>query len=158
MSLNIQKLSKLSMLLISICHQNYQYTYIYCLSSFFPSLYEEVEFLLSWVDTMSWVLEFRCLQGEGSAKLYHPPWLVCSKDQCKNISSSSNTGAEKGNGSEGTWQIGELLLLSHFSCSQLCTTPQMAAHQAPPSLGFSRQEYWNGLPFPSPMHESEKSK
>ena len=29
----------------------------------------------------------------------------------------------------------------------------MAAHQAPPSLGFSRQEQWNGLLFPSPMHE-----
>ena len=28
----------------------------------------------------------------------------------------------------------------------------MAAHQPPPSLGFSRQEYWSGLPFPSPMH------
>ena len=28
----------------------------------------------------------------------------------------------------------------------------MAAHQAPPSLGFSRQEHWSGLPFPSPMH------
>ena len=34
----------------------------------------------------------------------------------------------------------------------------MAAHQAPPSLGFSRQEHWSGLPFPSPMHESEKGK
>ena len=34
----------------------------------------------------------------------------------------------------------------------------MAAHQAPPFLGFSRQEYWSGLPFPSPMHESEKWK
>ena len=31
----------------------------------------------------------------------------------------------------------------------------MAAHQASPSLGFSRQEHWSGLPFPSPMHESE---
>ena len=31
----------------------------------------------------------------------------------------------------------------------------MAAHQAPLSLGFSRQEHWSGLPFPSPMHESE---
>ena len=31
----------------------------------------------------------------------------------------------------------------------------MAAHQAPPSLGFSRQEQWRGLPFPPPMHESE---
>ena len=34
----------------------------------------------------------------------------------------------------------------------------MAAHQAPPSPGFSRQEHWSGLPFPSPMHESEKWK
>ena len=34
----------------------------------------------------------------------------------------------------------------------------MAAHQAPPSLGFSRQEHWSGLPFSSPMHESEKWK
>ena len=34
----------------------------------------------------------------------------------------------------------------------------MAAHQAPPSLGFSRQEHWSGLPFPSPVHESEKWK
>ena len=40
-----------------------------------------------------------------------------------------------------------LLLLSHFSRVQLCTTPDMAAHQAPPSLGFSRQEYWSGLPL-----------
>ena len=51
-----------------------------------------------------------------------------------------------------------LLLLSHFSCVRLCATPEMAAHQAPPSLGFSRQEHWSGLPFPSPMHESEKWK
>ena len=34
----------------------------------------------------------------------------------------------------------------------------MAAHQAPLSLGFSRQEHWSGLPFPSPRHESEKWK
>ena len=34
--------------------------------------------------------------------------------------------------------------------------PEMAAHQAPPSLGLSRQEYWNELPFPSPVHGSEK--
>ena len=34
----------------------------------------------------------------------------------------------------------------------------MAAHQAPPSLEFSRQEHWSGLQFPSPMQESEKWK
>ena len=51
-----------------------------------------------------------------------------------------------------------LLLLSHFSHVRLCATPQTAAHQAPQSLGFSRQERWSGLPFPSPIHESEKWK
>ena len=49
-----------------------------------------------------------------------------------------------------------LLLLSRFSRIRLCATPEMAAHQAPLSLGFSRQEHWSGLPFPSPKHESEK--
>ena len=44
--------------------------------------------------------------------------------------------------------------LSHFSRVRLCAAPQTAAHQAPLSLGFSRQEHWSGLPFPSPMHES----
>ena len=42
-----------------------------------------------------------------------------------------------------------LLLLSRFSRVRLCVTPLTAAHQAPPPLGFSRQEYWSGLPFPS---------
>jgi len=49
-------------------------------------------------------------------------------------------------------------VLSRFSRVRLCVTPQTAAHQAPPSLGFSRQEHWSGLPFPSPMHENEKWK
>ena len=48
-----------------------------------------------------------------------------------------------------------LLLLTHFSRVRRCATPWAAAHQAPPSLGFSRQEHWSGLPFPSPMQESE---
>ena len=48
------------------------------------------------------------------------------------------------------------MLLSRFSRVRLCVTPEMAAHQAPPSLGFSREEHWSGLPFPSPMQESEK--
>ena len=39
-----------------------------------------------------------------------------------------------------------LLLLSSFSRVQLCATPETAAHQALPSLGFSRQEHWSGLP------------
>ena len=38
-------------------------------------------------------------------------------------------------------------VLSHV---QLFVTPWTVAHQAPLSVGFSRQEYWSGLPFPSP--------
>ena len=59
-------------------------------------------------------------------------------------------------GHQGGTLVLLLLLLSRFSRVRLCAIPEMAAHQAPPSLGFSRQEHWSGLPFPSPMHESEK--
>ena len=51
-----------------------------------------------------------------------------------------------------------LLLLSRVSRVRLCATPSTEAHPALPSLGFSRQEHWSGLPFPSPMHENEKWK
>ena len=45
------------------------------------------------------------------------------------------------------------------SCPTLCD-PRDGSPRGPhpPSLGFSRQEHWSGLPFPSPMHESEKRK
>ena len=48
------------------------------------------------------------------------------------------------------------LLLSRFSHVQLYVTPQTVAHQISVSLGFSRQEHWSGLPFPSPVRKSEK--
>ena len=58
------------------------------------------------------------------------------------------------------WQLEKrsllLLVLSLFGRVRLWVTPETVAHQAPPSLGFSRQEHWSGLPFPSPMHEIEK--
>ena len=43
-------------------------------------------------------------------------------------------------------KVKSLSRVQHF------VTPWTVAHQAPPSMGFSRQEYWNGLPFPSPGH------
>ena len=52
------------------------------------------------------------------------------------------------------WKV-KVKSLSH---AWLLATPWTAAHQAPPSLGFSRQEHWSGLPFPPPVHESEKWK
>ena len=44
-----------------------------------------------------------------------------------------------------------LLLLSHLSRVRLLATPWTAAYQAPPSVGFSRQQYWSGVPLPSPF-------
>ena len=48
------------------------------------------------------------------------------------------------------------VLLGGFSHVRVFAILWTLAYQAPPSMGFSRQEYWSGLPFPSPMHESEK--
>ena len=48
--------------------------------------------------------------------------------------------------------------MKSLSFVQLFEAPRTVAYQAPPSMGFSRQEYWSGLPFPSPVHESEKGK
>ena len=48
------------------------------------------------------------------------------------------------------WKV-KVKLLSRV---QLLATPWTAAHQAPPSMGFSRQEYWSGVPLPSPKWDS----
>ena len=45
-----------------------------------------------------------------------------------------------------------------LSCVRLFTTPWTAAYQAPPSMGFSRQEYWSGVPLPSPNNGWQKAK
>ena len=88
-------------------------------------------------------------------------WLVPSED-CKNIFLASLPDLS------GCWQslvyLGLLIycsscsipgsldslvcVLSHFSRVQLFVTLWTIAHQAPLSVGFSRQEYWNGLPYP----------
>ena len=47
------------------------------------------------------------------------------------------------------YSVSLLLLLSRGV--RLLVTPWTAAHQAPPSMGFSRQEYWSGVPLPSPF-------
>ena len=49
-----------------------------------------------------------------------------------------------------------LLLLSCFSCVRLCATPWTAAYKAPPSVGFARQEYWSGVPLPSPSMQETR--
>ena len=52
------------------------------------------------------------------------------------------------------WKV-KVKLLSHV---WLLATPRTAAYQAPPSLGFSRQEYWSGVPLPSPTSSLEATK
>ena len=69
---------------------------------------------------------------------------------------------------QGTWaSVTEAHRLSSYSFkalevkvkslsrARLFVTPWTAAYQAPPPVGFSRQEDWSGLPFPSPMQKSE---
>ena len=53
--------------------------------------------------------------------------------------------------------LNSMCMLSHFSRVQLSATQWTMAHQAPLSMGFSRQEYWSGLPFPSPVIKYEVS-
>ena len=50
----------------------------------------------------------------------------------------------------------KIVKVKSFSRVRLFVTPWTVAYQAPQSMEFSRQEYWSGLPFPSPVHESEK--
>ena len=52
------------------------------------------------------------------------------------------------------WKVNVKLL----SCVRLFAIPWTAAHQAPPSMGSSRQEYWNGVPLPSPNNTLSKYK
>ena len=52
------------------------------------------------------------------------------------------------------WKV-KVKLLSHV---RLLATPWTTAYQAPPSTGFSRQEYWSGVPLPSPMASARTSK
>ena len=87
-------------------------------------------------------------------RIVEKPWVCVCKGYVK---------FEGENNSTIIWTLSPckcdlLLLLSCFSRIRLCATPETAAHQAPPSLGLSKQEHWSGLPFPSPRHESEKGK
>ena len=70
-------------------------------------------------------------------------FLIVSTSARRRLSSSSTR----------SWQapaVRALLLLSRFGRVRLCATPQTAAHQAPPCVGFSGQEHWRGLPCEGP--------
>ena len=52
--------------------------------------------------------------------------------------------------SKGPYSQHFMQKVKSLSCVQLSATPWTVAYQVPLSMGFSRQEYWSGLPFPSP--------
>ena len=89
--------------------------------------------------------------------------LPCIKEiPSRNLLCSTGSGAQCSvvtyMGGMGWGEVQEgVAARSLQSCPTLCN-PTDGSHQAPPSLGFSRQEYWSGLPFLSPVHGSEKCK
>ena len=110
-------------------------------------------------------LQCSCLENprDGGAWWAAICGVAQSRTQLKRLSSSSNYMSLKLRSicvhklNVEKWESStSLTMLSRFSRVRLCATSETAAHQAPPSLGFSRQERWSGLPFPPPMHESEK--
>ena len=73
----------------------------------------------------------------------------------------------EGKGKKEGWREGEeggrdrkegKVKVKSFSCVQLFASPWTVAHQTPPSTEFSRQEYWRGLPFPSPETELKRGR
>ena len=116
-------------------------------------------------------LHFSSVQSLSRVWLFATPWIAARQASLSPITNSWSelrlTSIESVMPSSHLILCHPLLLLppmlcyamlSHFSRVWLCVTPWTAAHQAAPSLVFSRQEHWSGLPFPSPMNESEKWK
>ena len=85
--------------------------------------------------------ECYCLQWMG----VHPAKSRKTSKELRMIQSRGFIGPED----EKSWYTW-IYVLSHFSCVQLFVILRIVAHQALLSMGFSRQEYWSGLPFPSP--------
>ena len=106
--------------------------------------------MLSLQSTASWNREYYVCKFKFS-NVFHNMNIVFSK--CLFPSSNKKLVHSK------EWQFCTMLCYAKSlqSCPTLCD-PIDGSHQAPPSLGFSRQAHWSGLSFPSPMHESEKWK
>ena len=110
--------------------------------------------MLSWIQSFN----FENLQNSYTVLCSNTnKYTQISKQICKGNSKSTQRKQESNSTPLPKASL-LLLLLSHFSRVRLCVTPEKAAHQAPLSLEFSKQEHWSGPPFPSLMHESEKWK
>ena len=116
-----------------------------------------LQYCVSFCHMSRWISTGIHMSSPSWTSLLHPiPFYPSRLQRAPDLSSLSHTA-------NSHWlsilhMVVYMLLPSCFSRVRLCATPWTAAYQASPSLGFSRQEYWSGLPFPSPMHESGKWK
>ena len=94
-------------------------------------------------------LQCSCLENprEGGAWWAAVYGVAQSRTRLKRFSSSSRAST--------VIPFMDMCMLSHPVMSDSLRSHGLVAREAPPSMGFSRQEYWSGLPFPSPMHEIE---
>ena len=86
-----------------------------------------------------------CIDEDSEAETEAP----CPQSLLPQQSTRSSQGCRMDPGASHCITHSMKVTLSHFSRVRLCATPETAAHQASPSLGFSRQEHWSGLPFSS---------
>ena len=119
-------------------------------------------FLTDWIDPMS--LLYQLMTTANNMNTYIPTtdlsWGSKTDFQCRNQITSSHFSEKLQDFTTLSLNYTKKLRgpWSRFSRIRLCATPWTAAYQASPSMGFSRQEHWSGLPFPSPMRESGKWK
>ena len=89
------------------------------------------------------------------------PWKKSYDQPRQHIKKQRHYFANKGSSSQSygfllfmygceSWTIKKAESVRSLGCARLFEIPWMATHQAPLSMGFSRQGYWSGLPFPSP--------
>ena len=100
---------------------------------------------------------------EGWHSFYHPDAAAKSLQSCPTLCDPID-GSPPGSSVPGIFQARTLawvaisfsnawkwtMQVKSLSCVRLLATPWTAAYEAPPSMGFSRQEYWSGVPSPSP--------
>ena len=89
----------------------------------------------NWATGLNWIYK---IENEWEATVWH--------GELYSIHSGNLNGREIQKEEEYTYAY----MLSCFSCVWLFATLQTAAHQAPLSMGFARQEYWSGLPYSPP--------
>ena len=84
----------------------------------------------------------------------YSPWVTESDAVAESDATFTFTSVLPPEGACGQREAMLLLLLSRFGRVRLCATPWTAAYQAPPSMGFSRQEYWSRVPLSPPERGS----